>query len=482
VSWRAHISRVSEQIARNGGDEEIAPARSVGPDGRALFDSVPDMVPAVGGIVDLREAHSEYLLPQEVLLFEPTATEIFMRGEAKKGSRLIFLNTPLTEEENAALLEYRRTLLKRGALAAEDDPFPRYMGAHALRLVQSAKYNMQKAADMMKTCVTERVRRLPIAEADVIDDLRLGFAYWHGRDRNCRPCLVLKLARMGPMLLDKERAVRLVIFALEYGLRFAMVPGRVENWVVVIDMENVMSIVNPMRIGSLISTASAIGTTLEKVYCGRMVWIKIVNLPGSGMLTRAINGVIPSEKKDKIEIPTDVKAALLPHFEPNQLECRYGGTAPDLRPEETYPFRFFPNPRGSVVRDSSAMWEKDADEVDTGAAPPRKLEEGQEVEDFSLHASATLAFHEGVLWDESSDAARARCLDLAQRSTLTPEAASALTQRHGKPAKLCRSVTDWMQTVNPQVIGRVSIMRSSTQQGEDLEVRCPGNLSNIVSL
>lgn len=36
-----------------------------------------------------------------------------------------------------------------------------------------------------------------------------------------------------------------MIFALEYVLRYAMVPGRVENWVVIIDLESVVRVVNP---------------------------------------------------------------------------------------------------------------------------------------------------------------------------------------------------------------------------------------------
>merc|ERR1711972_196341 len=200
---------------------------------------------------------------------------------------------------------------------------------------------------MMQIAVKERVRRLPIAEEDVLPDLNKGFIYWHGRDRKCRPCLVIRLERLGEMATDKERAVRTVMFTLEYALRFAMVPGRVENWVVIIDLANVMRTISPLRIGSMAATAAAIGTTLEKVYCGRMVWLKIVNMPGG--LARIVDGLIPTEKKDKVSFPSDAAAELLEQMEPHQLESRYGGTAPDLAPDETYPFHFFKNPQGQAA-------------------------------------------------------------------------------------------------------------------------------------
>mmetsp|Transcript_99209 Transcript_99209/g.318351 ORF Transcript_99209/g.318351 Transcript_99209/m.318351 type:complete len:195 (-) Transcript_99209:800-1384(-) len=139
------------------------------------------------------------------------------------------------------------------------------------------------------------------------------------------------------------------MYTLEYALRYAMVPGRVENWVVIIDLANVMSVISPLHIGSLVSVATAIGTTLEKVYCGRMVWIKIINMPGGALLNRAINGAIPAEKKDKVGFPRDYKEDLAKHFEANQLEQRYGGIATDLEPAETYPYHFFPRPLGELA-------------------------------------------------------------------------------------------------------------------------------------
>lgn len=390
--------------------------RSNSPD---CYSGPADAVPAVGGCAHLQAPHSAWLLQPEVVLFEPSAQDIFHGGSpAKEGSRQIFLNTPLSEAEVVAL---RRL---RAALGGQE--FPEHMGVHALRWLQYCKYNVTQTMDIMRIALAERVRRLPVAEAEVLPDLRSGFVYWHGRDRNCRPCLVIRMERLGTIASDKDRVMRLMLFVLEYALRYALVPGRVENWVVIFDLANVLSVVPLLQMGSYAAAAVSISSALEKVYSCRMAWLKLVNLPGNAVLRRVLNSTIRSEVKDKVSFPKDTATELARHFEPGQLERRYGGAAPDLKPEETYPFHFFPNARGSTAERSEP-----------------------EVADTALHTYTTRAFHEGTLWDESCEApagwhARAR------GSSLTPDAAEALGRiAGGPPVQPCRDMGRWRQLVLP---------------------------------
>lgn len=379
-------------------------------DNADLFDRPAEEVPAIGGIVDLQEPFSENLVPAEVAFFEPSLDDIF----DSHGARQIFLNTPLTDMEQAHLAEFHRFLAKKRVVDTEDAAFPRFTQTHALRILQTCKYNLTRSADMMNTCVKERLRRLPIAEKDVLPELHTGFMYWHGRDHNCRPCLVIRLERIGELVNNKERAVRSVLFTLEYALRFALVPGRVENWVVVIDLANVHSIISPMQLGKLAGVAKAIATALEEVYCGRMAWLKIVNMPGGGLFSTMINKLIPEEKRHKVSFLKDA-TELVRHFEPHQIEHCYGGTAPDLAPGETYPFHFFENARGVPPIECKC----NVGSVNNALCEKNML-------DFSLCEPAPLAFHEGFLWDCSTKEAKQRCIEVAQASSLTSAAGIAL--------------------------------------------------------
>jgi hypothetical protein len=289
------------------------------------------------------------------------------------------------------------------------------MAPHALRILQQSKYNTRKAMKLMETCLTDRVQRLPISEADVFEDLRRGFMYWHGRDRKCRPCLVIRLERMGELINDSARAIRLVIFVLEYAIKFAMAPGRVENWVVILDLENVTRVVSLLSLPGIVSTATTIANALENIYCGRMAWMQIVNMPGKrGTLTKLVNGAIPAEKKHKVNVVDKAADALKGRFEPHQVEARYGGTAPDLAPEETYPFRFFPDATGS------------------------NAEQGN-----SLHAFTNRPMQQGVLWDSSSSETKKAWISKPQ--SLTEAAARAFSDLAERNQEACSDMARWME-------------------------------------
>jgi hypothetical protein len=409
------------------------PLRSWQDDERKLFEVGPEKCPPVGGCVDITLPHSNHLLTPEVALYEPTHADIFEGGSPSAPSsgrrnRQIFLNTALMESELEDLRKLHKTLEQE----AGSEAFPAYVKSHVLRMIQHRKGDMKKTMALIKMHMTERVARLPIPESEVLDDMRKGFVYWHGRDRSCRPCLVISLGRMKEFKHDKERAVRLVMFTLEYGLRYAMVPGRVENWVVLIDLFNISSVVSVSTMFSTIGTIKAISETLESVYCGRMVWLKIFNMPG--FLRKPVASVIPAEKAKKVGVvhPAETQKTMRELMEPHQLEARFGGTAPDCSPEEVYPFRFFP----------------DATCGSNGCGHEEIVGIGHGNE--SLHSHTSLEFHEGALWDHSTDKAKEEWFQAAQAQSLPPGSAAALSALPGAgQVEPCCNLTKWLELVDP---------------------------------
>jgi len=284
---------------------------------------------------------SEFLLTPEVLAHKPSAADVFVRhdnaengdSDDEDGVRLIFTGAQLRKRESTSLMALR------DALDDED-----VSGPQALRVLQQCKFDVAASVAMLRDQIEfAKMQPPPSMLPSLMDDLASGFIYWHGRDRHCRPCLCIRLERCASLMSDAERAQQLVTFVLEYAVRHVLVPGRVENWVVVLDLENALSLVSwPFQIPGLISTAIGLANVLENMYCGRMAWIKIVNMPGGFMVNSLVNGAIPQEKKDCVSCPDDVAADLAEHFEPHQLEMRYGGSAPDVEPGSSLPFRFFP--------------------------------------------------------------------------------------------------------------------------------------------
>jgi len=386
---------------------------------KALFANIVT-APAVGGL-EIETNHSAYLLPPEVVLFEPTASEIGKPYEAgKPGKRLIFLNTKLSEGETEELQKLHKALAEESLVTREGvGDFPLYVRLHALRILQQSKFDTKRALEIMLTHLNMRVKCFPLSEETVFKDLQKGLMYWHGRDRMARPCLVWRLERMTGF--TKERALKLVLFVLEYAIRFALVPGRVENWILIVDLEGVgMSHTSSANR----EIAKNIAILLEQVYCGRNFQTKIMSLPW--VIRSIVNSFIPADKKEKVQFVggSELQTVMGKLFEPHQLETRYGGTAPDLAPEQTYPFNFFPNARGPEGNDPSA--------------------------DKSLHMFADRAFHEGNLWDESSADVKAEWIDGVKGQSLSSAAVSDLEGFGVNGIKACKDVTSWLQLVNPE--------------------------------
>ncbi|CAE7704506.1 unnamed protein product [Symbiodinium pilosum] len=329
--------------------------------------------PAIGGLV-LTQALHEYTLPPEVVLYEPSPHDIHRGGvpaaEGKTGNRLIFLNVPLLDYEQKALRNLHDALKDEKALAPEGDGIiPSYVRLHALRILQQSKLRVDKALSTISTHLEMRVQKMPVHEESVLNDLKGGMMYWHGRDRSCRPILVWRMEKITKF--DADRATRMMLFILEFAVRYLLVPGRVENWVLIVDLAGCGL---SMAAGSAFRTICRnVTRLLEEVYCGRNFTTKIFHMPS---IVRAIvNSLIPEDKKSKVEFvaDADIAKSMRQLCEPNQLEEQYGGTAPNVREGTAFPFRFFPHCRGP----------------NSGGSPPLP----------SLHDVTDRSFHEGFSLD-----------------------------------------------------------------------------------
>lgn len=350
-------------------------------------DHPEERVPGCGGL-KLDSPLPDHILPPEVLLVNPTQEEIIVGG-----NRMIFLNTPLLDEELKLLQAVDAEIEGSGKKV------PKAMMIQRLRLIQQAKNNVRKAVDQLEKNFAFRMQHLPLNEADVLVDLQKGGMYWGGRDFRCRPSLIIRAGRLDKDLMnDAERTTRLAVFLLEYMIRYGLCPGRVENWGVIVDLDNAGAHGIPP-----IGTINSLVTTLQGIYRYRMVWTKIVNAPWwfTGIWT-GIKRVVPGESVKKVEILGSNMANLAALFEPAQLEERYGGGAPNLeQPTDFFPRKFAPGPFFPEGRAAGSLAGSD---------------------NLRLADITSTEFHEGCVWNPT-DAAKEAWLPRAAASCLSPMSA-----------------------------------------------------------
>lgn len=366
--------------------------------------------PAVGCITEVDDEYlSKYpLLPPYVLLHEPSQDEIW----AKEKMRAIFLNQPLQQWEQDAMTEFAELLREEFGLKPDED-LPRWLLPHMTRLLQQCKYKPENAVKLYRPLLIERVERLPMSFGNVQDAMKRGFVYWHGRDVHCRPLLTIRIGRVIDLIGRTEDIQRLFCFTMEYAVRYLLVPGRVECWSVIIDCDGVSKLPSLMKCKTF---GQAIATTLGKVYSGRMAWTKIFNFPNSWSYTalkKIVQGIVSAlGKSDKVAFvaPGETASALAGQVEMGQLERWAGGSAPDLQPEDVFPFRMFADPKG--------------------------YDAGSVAIDTDLQRKTDLEFHEGLIWADCLS--KQTCWKVqAAALPLPPGAAEAVG------VKPCRQLDAW---------------------------------------
>lgn len=136
------------------------------------------------------------------------------------------------------------------------------------------------------------------------------------------------------------------------------------------------------------------------------------------LLRAIVNSLIPEDKKSKVEFIADgdIKNSMRKLCEPHQIEEQYGGTAPNVKAGEVYPFRFFPHCRGP----------------NSGGNPPQT----------SLHQVADRLFHEGVSLDRHD---QDLWKGIITHQPVTKGTAKALADLLHAEVKPTTSLDDWLK-------------------------------------
>lgn len=80
---------------------------------------------------------------------------------------------------------------------------------------------------------------MPFQLKSTEDFLTQGILYIYKRDRGHRPIIVINTERLIASKCDVEQLVYLANFQIDYVIRNCLIPGRIENWTVILNMDNV---------------------------------------------------------------------------------------------------------------------------------------------------------------------------------------------------------------------------------------------------
>jgi len=310
----------------------------------------PPSCPMVNGFLSIpepealackRENIATFTLPAEALKYEPNpdvVTVLFRNGDRE---RQIHCNTELRADELEQL-----AALQQAAQACRGAFFPS-VTAMATRFLSTARGHVKKALKLMQATQEWRQHYFtdgPLRDDSVLEDMAHGIVYFSGRDNALRPALVVRGCRI-PQQWYKERRVdklvRLLVFCMEYMLRYMVVPGRVENLVVLVDLRGLsFSQVS-------ISALGEVYKVMSNHYAGRAFRFYVCNLPHAlHFFAGLAKSLLTDRQRQKLVVLDDV-SELRQHFATHQLEQDLGGWRPQITQFYPFPLQAGPFDSGS---------------------------------------------------------------------------------------------------------------------------------------
>lgn len=208
----------------------------------------------------------------------------------------------------------------------------------ATRFLSTARGDVKKAIKMMDEAQAWRANYFakgPITDESVKEDFKHGIIYFAGRNAKLLPTIVIRANRVPDAWYKgsdgAEKLLRILIFSVEYLVKYMCIPGQVESNCLVVDLNGLGASQVPFK------ELKTVYSTMSHFYPGRLSRIYICNL--STMLSMgmsAAKALLTDRQKQKL-VYIKALSDFAADFAPHQLEEDLGGTRPIEK-------EFFPYP------------------------------------------------------------------------------------------------------------------------------------------
>ncbi len=292
----------------------------------------------------------ESVPPADAYFFFPQGEEVMIENPKKpsRALRRIYINTTFTEYELKALKEFKKMI------EASHFPIPDYWtDADNVRFIYSTNFNLQKAFTQMCEHLNWRKKYFPMyfTPGDkVFQILNLGFAYVYGRDHQFRPIIICQpyVYVQHEKEFTYEEWMRASVFICEYAANHMLIPGQIENWVMITNIRHVSAIFLPKEMKKVINIMS--DNFRAKLYINYIIGMSKTLRILYSIVVRFLDEITVK----KLVIINDVKdGKILQNIRKENLEKKFGGSAPDLIPgkDNMFPPRM-PDNGGRYILDS----------------------------------------------------------------------------------------------------------------------------------
>mmetsp|Transcript_12214 Transcript_12214/g.23169 ORF Transcript_12214/g.23169 Transcript_12214/m.23169 type:complete len:414 (-) Transcript_12214:1697-2938(-) len=201
--------------------------------------------------------------------------------------------------------------------------FPELDDNTLYRFLKSRNFVLRKAEEILKEVLEwrERVRPDLITAQDVVTEMRRGFIFRYGNDRQDRPIILFRACRYLPKEMQLEDVERYLLYLLESTLR--ELPPHVDAYSMIFDVKDAA-----YRNFSL-SHNKYLLTLFQNYYPERLARAFIINSSWAiKIFWKSVKPFLHQDSIDKVSFLETHELHILKDFiEPSQLLQEYGGTA-----------------------------------------------------------------------------------------------------------------------------------------------------------
>ncbi|KAL4504117.1 hypothetical protein ABPG72_020955 [Tetrahymena utriculariae] len=243
-------------------------------------------------------------------------------GENKKIRRKIFEYVEYDQFEKKCLLEFKEFVRQNNVQVP-----PGFKESSFLKMLQAGKYNMKKSLKAL----TQHVEWINNPKWHTLDEFSTNFlmsgnVYLCGRDKQLRPVIYMDCQNLNLKTHGADNITQAMCVFLEMIKKYMMVPGKVENWIFIIDTREKGIFSLPLKaLGVIIDTMQVnFGGCLERLY--------ILN-PSFGLknIWSVIEKMIDEEAASKIKFLDKKQLSQIQNdIEPRYLQKKYQGQLDDL--------------------------------------------------------------------------------------------------------------------------------------------------------
>jgi hypothetical protein len=259
----------------------------------------------------------------------PKEEDIIIKNKnPKENYRFIFNGMEKTPYEQKKLEEFNKFIKEKEKEKKIDHFLPDWwIESDTMRYLQASDYDIKKVYKLIKENLKSTENSKKIIDKRIRFILNYGFIYMYGRDCHFRPIINVEMKR-AIELMDKldytfEEVSQAILFFMNYIVNYMLIPGQIENWILICDLKDVGLSKMP-QFKSILSSLTKFRCRVIKNYIlhlGGIIKVaaqSILSLMGSASAKK----LVVVEKKN-LEVMQEL-------IRKENLQQKYGGTAPNV--------------------------------------------------------------------------------------------------------------------------------------------------------